>query len=432
MKPTIILYLSFMSINTSTLPNGIRIVTDKLAGAESIALGVWVGVGTRHEDMNQNGIAHMLEHMLFKGTSKRTAKDISEVIEDAGGHMNAYTGRETTAYYVHVLKDHTDLALDVLSDMLQNSVFPEDELERERAVILQEIHMYEDTPDDVVFERSQMAAYPDQTLGASGLGTIDIVKNIQQIDLRNYIKSRYTADKIVISAAGAVEHDEFVARVKSLFGSIPPSHTSPAWTTAAKYQPTPSLVEKETEQAHLVIGFQGISHADPRYSAMRILTSVLGGGTSSRLWQEVREKRGLVYSIHTYRDSYADDGQFGIYAGSSPDNLTELVPIILGEIVKIQGGITDIELTRAKTQIISGARMGREKVMSRVDQQGRHMLNYGTAFDISELIKSVNMVTQDEIKSLATSIFSTPLLLSAVGQLTYLMPYDDMKQSLFK
>lgn len=419
-----------MSIKTSSLPNGIRIVTDKLAGAESIALGVWVGVGTRHEDMNQNGIAHMLEHMLFKGTPKRNAKNISEVIEDAGGHMNAYTGRETTAYYVHVLKDHTDLALDVLSDMLQNSIFPEDELERERAVILQEIHMYEDTPDDVVFERAQMVAYPKQTLGASGLGTIDIVKNIQQVDLKNYIKSRYTADKIVISAAGAVDHDEFVAKVTSLFGSIPASQNSPTWTTKAHYQPSPSLVEKDTEQAHIVIGFQGIAHSDPRYAAMRILTSVLGGGTSSRLWQEVREKRGLVYSIHTYRDSYADDGQFGVYAGSSPENLTELVPIILDEIVKIQQGITDTELTRAKTQIISGARMGREKVMGRVDQQGRHMLNYGSPFDINDLIQSVGAVTQDDIQSLAQSVFQTPLLLSAVGQLTTLMSYEDMKKRL--
>jgi predicted Zn-dependent peptidase len=314
-----------MSIQTSSLPNGIRIVTDKLAGAESIALGVWVGVGTRHEDMNQNGIAHMLEHMLFKGTPKRTAKDISEVIEDAGGHMNAYTGRETTAYYIHILKDHTDLALDVLADMLQNSTFPEDELERERAVILQEIHMYEDTPDDVVFERAQMAAYPNQTLGASGLGTIDIVKNINQNDLKNYIKSRYSADKIVISAAGAVEHDEFVAKVKSLLGNIPASQNSPTWTTKANYQPSPSLVEKDTEQAHIVIGFQGISHSDPRYAAMRILTSVLGGGTSSRLWQEVREKRGLVYSIHSPTATLTPmTGSSAFMQGSSPENLTEL------------------------------------------------------------------------------------------------------------
>lgn len=419
-----------MTISTTTLPNGIRIVTDRLAGAESIALGVWVGVGTRHEDMAQNGIAHMLEHMLFKGTPSRTAKVISEVIEDAGGHMNAYTGRETTAYYVHVLKDHTDLALDVLADMLQNSIFPEEELERERAVILQEIHMYEDTPDDVVFERAQMAAYPNQALGASGLGSIEIVKNINQKNLKDYIASRYTADKIVISAAGAVEHDSFVAKVSALFGKLPLSQNSPSWMAPAQYNPTPSLIEKDTEQAHLVIGFQGISHSDPRYSAMRILSSVLGGGTSSRLWQEVREKRGLVYSIHSFRDSYADDGQFGVYAGSSPDNLKELVPIILDEIVKIQSGITEQELTRAKTQIISGARMAREKVMTRVDQQGRHMLTYGSPFNVAEMASSVSIVTAEDVAELAKSVFTTPLLVSAVGQLETLMPFDVMKQRL--
>ena len=417
-----------MTISTTTLPNGIRIVTDRLAGAESIALGIWVGVGTRHEDMAQNGIAHMLEHMLFKGTPSRTAKVISEVIEDVGGHMNAYTGRETTAYYVHVLKDHTDLALDVLADMLQNSIFPEDEIERERAVILQEIHMYEDTPEDVVFERAQAAAYPGQALGASGLGTIDIVKNIQQADLKNYIASRYTSDKIVVSAAGAVDHDAFVAKVNALFGKLPLSQHSPSWIAPANYKPSPVLVDKDTEQAHLVIGFQGISHTDPRYSAMRILSSILGGGTSSRLWQEVREKRGLVYSIHSFRDSYADDGQFGVYAGSSPDNLEEMVPIILDEIVKIQHGVTDQELARAKTQIISGARMGREKVMGRVDQQGRHMLNYGSPFDVTELSNSVSIVTSEDVANLAKNVFSTPLLLSAVGQLETLMPYDMMRK----
>lgn len=421
-----------MSIFTSVLPNGIRIVTDKLAGAESIALGVWVGVGTRHEELSQNGIAHMLEHMLFKGTATRSAKEISEIIEDAGGHMNAYTGREMTAYYVHILKEHTDLALNVLADMLLDSKFPEDELERERAVIIQEINMVEDTPDDVVFERAQQAAFPDQALGASGLGTAEIVKNIQKKDLISYIQSRYTADRLVISAAGAVEHDEFVKKVEKLFAGVPTSHGGkiiPGFC-AANYNPSPSLVEKETEQTHLVLGFQGVPHGDPRYSSVRILTSVLGGGMSSRLWQEVREKRGLVYSVYSYRDSYEDCGQFGIYAGSSPENLPELVPVILDEIKKIQSGITEHELARSKAQIISGARMGREKVMSRVDQQGRHILTYGTPFSIQELTDSVGRVTTADVAEIAKSIFTSPLLVSAVGPLDKLMSLEEMKKRL--
>lgn len=421
-----------MSIFTSVLPNGIRIVTDKLAGAESIALGVWVGVGTRHEELSQNGIAHMLEHMLFKGTSLRTAKEISEVIEDVGGHMNAYTGREVTAYYVHILKEHTDLALNVLADMVLDSQFPEDELERERAVIIQEINMVEDAPDDVVFERAQQAAFPAQALGASGLGTAEIVKNIQSADLRAYIQSRYTADRIVISAAGAVDHDEFVKKVEKLFSKVPASQMGrmvPGFCSA-NYNPSPALVEKETEQTHLVLGFQGVPHGDPRYSAVRILTSVLGGGMSSRLWQEVREKRGLVYSVYSYRDSYEDCGQFGIYAGSSPENLPELVPVILDEIRKIQSGITENELARSKAQIISGARMGREKVMARVDQQGRHMLTYGAPFSIQELSDSVSKVTGTDVAEIAKSIFTSPLLVSAVGPLDKLMSLDDMKKRL--
>ena len=424
------LYRSIMTIKSTSLPNGIRIITDSLDGVESIGLGLWVGVGTRDEDKSQNGIAHMLEHMLFKGTEKRTAQDFAEVIENAGGHMNAYTGREMTAYYIHILNDYTELAVDVLSDMVRHSTFPEDELERERAVILQEIHMYEDTPDDLVFEKAQMAAYPNQTLGTSGLGTIDIVQQIKSLDLKNYLQARYHPEKMVVSAAGAVKHDEFVELVSRYFGDIAKSNSTVAPYEKANYSPSASLIEKDTEQTHLVMGFQGISHHDPRYSAMRVLASILGGGTSSRLWQEVREKRGLVYSIYSYRDSYHDDGQFGVYAGSSPDNLAILAPIILEEIVKLPRGISVSELNRAKTQIISGARMGREKVMTRVDQQGRHMLTYNSPFLIQDFIKDVELVSQEDVISLAQSVFSSPLLLSVVGTYNNLMSYEDMQKQL--
>lgn len=420
------------SIRTTTLPNGLRIVTDTMSDAESVALGVWVGVGTRHEELHENGIAHMVEHMLFKGTAKRTAQQISEVIEDAGGHINAYTGREVTAYYIHILKEHAALALDVIADMLQNATFPVDELERERQVIIQEVNMYLDTPDDLVFDLAQEAAYPGQALGAPGLGKVDILNKIDRDALFNYIRARYAPERMVVSAAGAIEHDTFVQMVASVFTNLPATndnghHLSYA---PARYAPTPSLVEKDTEQTHLVLGFQGIKRGDPRIHAVKILSGILGGGTSSRLWQEIREKRGMVYSIYSFYDSYSDDGQFGVYAGSSPDNLPEMVPVMLDEIKKIQDSVTPQELARAKSQITASLRMGREKVMTRAEQQGRYMLGYGKPLDPQQLIREVEAVTAEDVKSVAQQIFATPLLVSAIGPLGSLMPVSGMADHL--
>ncbi|MFA7277072.1 MAG: pitrilysin family protein [Pseudobdellovibrionaceae bacterium] len=418
-----------MSISTVTLPNGLRIVTDTMRDVESIALGVWVGVGTRHEDLHQNGIAHMVEHMMFKGTSQRSALDISQVIEEAGGHSNAYTGREVTAYYIHILKDHTDLALDVLADMMQNPAFPEDELARERDVIVQEVRMYEDTPDDLVFDNAQEAAYPGQALGAPGLGKIPILESITRDDLFSYVRRNYTPERIVISAAGNVDADEFAVKVAKAFDHLPANTglSQPYGFAPAHYNPSPSLVAKDTEQTHLLLGFRGLDRHHAQRQAMQLMSNILGGGTSSRLWQEVREKRGMVYSIHSYTDSYCDDGQFGIYAGTSPDNLPEMVPIILGECSKILSGVSERELLRAKTQLISGVRMGREKVMTRADQQGRYLLNYGETFDPAALFEKINAVTCTDIRAIATQIFSSPLLVAAIGPLDTLIPVEEMK-----
>lgn len=416
----------------TTLPNGLRIVTDPIADAESIALGVWVGVGTRHEERTENGIAHMVEHMMFKGTATRTAQQISEAIEDAGGHINAYTGREMTAYYIHILKDHTDLALGVLSDMMQNATFPEDELERERQVIIQEVNMYLDTPDDLVFDLAQEAAYPDQALGAPGLGKVDILNRLQQADLFRYTRARYAPQHIVISAAGAVDHDVFVAKVAASFTNLPAANSNGSVLSfaPARFDPTASLIEKDTEQTHLVLGFHGIPRGDVRTHDIKILSNVLGGGTSSRLWQEIREKRGMVYSIYSYHETYVDDGQFGIYAGTSPENLPDMVPIMLSEIVKMREGVTEQEVQRAKNQMISGLRMGREKVMTRAEQQGRYVLSYGAPLDPLVLIDKINAVTAQGVKDLAQVIFDSPLLVSAIGPLSPLMSVDDMKKAL--
>ncbi len=421
-----------MTIQLTTLPNGLRIVTDHASGMDSLALGVWVGVGTRHENLSENGIAHMLEHMMFKGTPSRTSKQISDQIEDAGGHFNAYTGRETTAYYIRILRDHLDLSLDVLSDMIQNSIFPEDEIERERAVILQEIKMYEDNPDDLVFEYTQKSAFPDQALGSSGLGTPDIVSKISRLDLKNYIGLHYAPNRIVISCAGDIDHDEFVKKIARVFSNLPANNLEgqdPGYK-AARYAPSHSLLQKDTEQAHIVLAFEGLSRLDPRYPTQRILSNILGGGTSSRLWQEIREKHGLVYTIQSFQDSYQDSGLFGVYAGTGPEELEKLVPLAIEQIRSMCDHVTDQELARAKTQITSSTRMGREKMMTRADQQGRYVLNHGIPFEVMPYVDKINSVSAKNVIDLAKDIFSRKLLVSAVGPIENLMDPDKIQEKI--
>ena len=402
-----------MTIQVTTLPSGLRVVTDSVSGVESVAVGVWAGVGTRHENMAQNGIAHMVEHMLFKGTPARSALQIAEVIEDVGGNMNAYTGREMTGYYVHLLREHLDLGLDVLADILQNSTMPDDEVERERGVILQEIKMYADNPDRQVFDNFQEAAYPKQALGAPGLGTSEIISGMGRSALMEYVQSRYMTGNLVVAASGAIDHAELVAKVETLFAKLPQGVDGRY--TPANYNPSASIIEKDTEQSHIVLGFQGVKRSDERYAAFRLLSSLLGGGMSSRLFQQVREKRGLVYSIYSFYDTFHDDGLFGIYAGTGPEHLKELMPVVLDELKGVMDKVTPEELARAKAQIKAGVLMSRESTLTRADQQARHVINFGRPFDVARLVASIDEVTSADVVSLAQTIFQTAPTLALIG-----------------
>lgn len=410
----------------TTLPNGLRVVTDSVFTVDSLAIGVWAGVGTRHEDMSENGVAHMVEHMLFKGTPTRDAQKLSEVIEDVGGNINAYTCREITAYYIHLLKDHMDLALDVLADILQNSTMPQDEIERERGVILQEIKMYMDTPDRLVFDNFQEAAYPNQSLGAPALGRPDIIKNMTRESLMGYVAKHYTPANLVVSVAGPVHHDEFVKKVEALFTHLPAGNKTKSTFVPAQYAPVSFLQEQDTEQAHITLGFNAVKRTSDKYAAFRILSSVLGGGMSSRLFQEVREKRGLVYSIQSFYDSFHDDGLFGIYAGTGPELLAELMPVVIQEIKNVTDRISENELKRAKTQIKSGILMARESMLTRADQAARHMLYFDKPVDMNRFMNSIELVTAGDVTNLAKEIFATKPTLAAIGPLQGLMSYDEM------
>ncbi|AEP10594.1 M16 family metallopeptidase [Micavibrio aeruginosavorus] len=418
-----------MSIEITTLPGGLRVVTDSIPSMDSVAIGVWAAVGTRHEDMVHNGVAHMVEHMMFKGTKTRTAAQIAEAIEDVGGNVNAYTSRDITAYHVHLLKDHTPLAMDILSDILQHTTMPDDEVERERDVILQEIGMSNDTPDDLVFDLYQETAYPDQALGAPILGRNDIIANMQRDTLQGYVNRCYTPKNLVLSAAGNITHDALVKMAMERFNALPKDQN--ITTKPANYTGGQSRAEKDLEQSHIVMGFQGISRHDEDYYAAVALSTILGGGMSSRLFQEVREKRGLVYSVFSFHSSYADDGQFAVYAGTGPERLGELIPVVCDELKKIANDVvSDAELKRAKTQMKSGLLMARESMMTRAGQQAKHLIYFDKKLDVAELLHKIDAVTGDDILRLSQRIFATVPTVAALGPLQQLESYESLRARL--
>lgn len=417
-----------MTIRTTTLPNGLRVITDDVKSVDSVALGVWADVGTRDEDMAHNGVAHMVEHMMFKGTARRDAVKIAEEIEDVGGQMNAFTSREVTAYHIHLLKQDTGLAVDMLADMVQHSTLPPEEIDRERHVILQEIGMTNDTPDDLVFDNYQETAYPEQSLGAPILGRAEIIAAMTQDTMAGYIRNYYTPGRLVVSAAGHIDHDQFVATVEKNFNSLPPD--AAGRHPPADYRGGEHRADKPLEQAHIVLGFRGIPRHDAAYYDVVALATILGGGMSSRLFQEVREKRGLAYSVFGSHSAYQDDGQFVVYAGTGPDDLPTLVPVLCEEIIKTFDTITGDEVRRAQAQMRASLVMGRESMMARANQQAKHLIHFGTVFDMSEKLRKIDAITIESVQKAARRIFTTVPTVAALGPLAQLEPRDKIVERL--
>ena len=411
-----------MRIRTTTLENGLRVVSDPMAAVESVSLGVWVGVGTRYEKPEMNGVSHLLEHMAFKGTKRRSALAIAEEIEAVGGHINAYTTRESTAYYVRVLKEDVALGVDLIADILQNSTMETEELERERTVILQEIHQANDSPDDVVFDNFQEAAYPDQPMGRQVLGDANIVGSMGRKIIMDYMNSHYNANTMVLSAAGRVDHDELVTLARNTFSDLPKGEQ--ASREQANYTGGQSIVERELEQAHLLLGFEGVGYEDPDFYVAAVLSTLFGGGMSSRLFQEIREKRGLVYSIYSFVPSYSDSGLFGIYAGTGEEETQELIPLVCDEIKKICDSVGDDELSRARAQIKASILMALESSSSRCEQLARQMMVFGRPLPTEEIVANIEAVDRNAILSAAQRIFSSPLTVAALGPVSKLESYD--------
>lgn len=411
-----------MSVEVSTLSNGLRVATDRIDSVETASLGAWVGVGTRHEPAAVNGVAHMLEHMAFKGTKRRSAYAIAEEIEAVGGHLNAYTSRENTAFYARVLAEDVPLAVDIIGDILQASTFDQEELQRERAVVLQEIGQAADTPDDIIFDHFQETAYPGQALGRPVLGTSDIVGSFQRETLRDYMANHYGARNMVISAAGKVDHRQFVEMVEAHFGELAAGTSLDE--ERANYRGGDYRENRDLEQVHFLLGFRAVDYHDPDYYTALLLSTLFGGGMSSRLFQEIREKRGLVYSIYSFASAYRDDGVFGIYAGTGQEEAAEMVPVICDELLKLCDGVSDEEVARASAQLKASILMSRESSGSRCEQLAQQLLVYGRPVDAAEIVEKISAVDGAKIADLARRMIASAPTCATMGPVKQVMPLD--------
>jgi predicted Zn-dependent peptidase len=417
-----------MTVMLSRLSNGMRVLTDRMDSVETVSIGVWVDVGTRHEPASINGVAHLLEHMAFKGTKRRSALDIASEIEAVGGHVNAYTSREHTAYYAKVLKADVGLAVDILADILQHSTFDAGELERERAVVLQEIGQAQDTPDDIIFDLFQERAFPDQPMGQPVLGRAEIIKGINRDSVADYLKSTYAAPGMIVVAAGNVAHEALVALAERAFGEL--GAHSAARTEAARYTGGDLRQQRELEQVHVMLGFPGFAFGDRDYYAASVLSTAFGGGMSSRLFQEIREKRGLVYSIYSFSHSYSDGGLFGIYAGTGENEAAELMPVLTEEIRKLARGLAPEELARARAQLKAGLLMSLEGTSARCEQQASHMLVFGRPLDPAELVRHIDAVDEDAVMRVARRLTSDAPTLAALGPIGRIEDYQSLAEQL--
>jgi predicted Zn-dependent peptidase len=418
-----------MAVSVTTLANGMRIVTDRMDSVETVALGVWVGVGTRHETIEVNGISHLLEHMAFKGTARRSAQRIAEEMDNVGGHLNAYTSRDHTAYFAKVLKDDTALAVDIIADILLNSTMDETELDKERQVIVQEISQVNDTPDDIVFDHFQAVAYPDQPMGWPVLGQESNVRAIASARLRSYLSEHYAADNMVVSAAGAVDHDAFAASIERAFAGL--RRTASVTPVPARYGGGEHREKRKLDQVHLVLGFPGVTYDDPAFYDIAALSVLMGEGMSSRLFQEIREKRGLAYAVFSSTQSFADSGLFQIYTGTGPAEIKTLVPVLCAEIKRAADTIAADEVRRAKAQLKSSLLMSLESPSSRCTQRARQVVVYGRTLTTQEIIDRVEAIGLDGIGAVARRLFAGAPTLAAIGRLDKLARLDDMR-SLFR
>jgi predicted Zn-dependent peptidase len=393
-----------MSVEVTRLPSGLVVVTDAMPHLETASLGVWVGSGSRDERPDEHGISHLLEHMAFKGTSRRSARQIAEEIEAVGGDLNAATSIEMTAYYARVLRADVPLALDVLSDILADPAFDPEELRREQNVIVQEIGAAEDTPDDLVWDKLQETAFTGQPIGRSILGTPTTVRSFDRTRIAAYLTRNYRAPDMVIAAAGAIDHKAVVSEVERRFASF----AGPAAPTPepASFIGGSRIEARDLEQVHIALAMHGVRQRDPSLFSLQVFTNVLGGGMSSRLFQEVREQRGLCYAISTFHMAFSDTGMFGLYAGTDAADVAELMRVVVDEINGAAETINEAEVARAKAQMKAGLLMALESSSARAEQLARQMLNWGRPIPLDELVGKIEAVTVESARSAGRALIA--------------------------
>ena len=414
-------------VRRTVLPGGLRVVTEAVPFVRSVTFGVWVGVGSRDESVRQAGCSHYLEHLLFKGTGRRSALEISSSIDALGGEMNAFTAKEYTCFYARVLDADLPVAVDVVSDMITSAVVRASDVDNERGVILEEIAMSDDDPSDLVHDSFAQAIFGDTPLGRPILGTSGSIEALSRTTINGYYRRHYRPENMVVSAAGNLDHAEVVRLVRRAFGAAGALADRSTVPTAPRIGGRPRLARpgvhverRSTEQANFVLGVPGVSRVDDRRFALGVLNAVLGGGMSSRLFQEVREKRGLAYSVYSYNAQYADSGLFGIYAGCQPDKVDQVLALCRGELEKVvEGGITPDELTRGRGQLRGSLVLGLEDTGSRMSRIGKSELVYGELLGVDTILTRIDAVTLPDVRAVAAQVLAAPPTLAMIG------PFDD-------
>ncbi len=417
-----------MSVEVTTLPSGLRVATDSMAQLRTASLGVFVGAGSRNERPQEHGLSHLLEHMAFKGTRRRSARDIAEEIENAGGDLNAETSVEQTAYFARVLGEDCELALDILSDILTESQFDPSELEREKGVILQEIGAVDDTPDDLIFDLFTQTAWPEQAIGRPILGTRERVRGFDRNAIDLYLRNHYQAGATIVAAAGDVEHARIVALADKLFAPLGRGEAPTA--TSAHYRGGESFTKKGLGQTHIVVGFQGRAAHDPDHDAAHVFAAATGGGMSSRLFQEVREKRGLAYSIYSFHWAYSDAGLMGFYAGTSPGDAGALMEAALDCLAEASHSLSEEEIHRAKAQMKVSMLTALESSGARAQQLARQILIYGRPLTNEEMINRIERLNVEDIRNAGAAMLRSAPTVTAIGRVRKVLSQDRVAQRL--
>ncbi|WP_433326419.1 M16 family metallopeptidase [Spirillospora sp. CA-294931] len=408
------------AVRRTVLPGGLRVITETMPTVRSAAFGIWAGVGSRDEAPDDAGASHYLEHVLFKGTDRRSALEISAAVDAVGGDLNAFTAKEYTCYYARVLDADLPLAVDVVSDMVAASLNRPEDVEAERGVILEEIHMRDDDPGDLIHDEFSQALYGDEPLGRPILGTVESINALSRDRIHGYYREHYVPQNLVVSVAGNIDHDEVVRLVTEAFSGHLSGDARPRAPrlngTPAPVSPEIRVLDKDTEQAHIILGGPGVSRTDDRRFALGVLNAALGGGMSSRLFQEIREKRGLAYSVYSYTSQYADAGVFGVYAGCQPAKVDEVLSICRDEVASaVDGGLTAEEVERGKGQLRGAMVLGLEDTGSRMSRIGKSELVYESLLPVDEVLARIDAVTLDDIRAVARDVLAGPQALTVIG-----------------